>query len=309
MTNSRKVHRPLGTTGIVVPPICFGSAALGNVGRVIPEQSKLEICGEWFRGASPPVWIDADYRHGEGMALEVLGRMLGRLDVASEEVVITVRLGEDANGIDAAACWERSCRLLGDAYRPKLVSVSDTNHAALQTATQLKAAGLVKCLGIVISNLHDRPHDAADRVSAAEPDWVQLTGGFTVMRQHPTTVALLEELATQQIPVVLSGVFEGGFLVGGNHVDGRTVSAENSDHRALFAWRKAFVALCDGHGLRPAHACLQFALSAPGAAAVRIESSYADRVAENIQSVHQGVPGNFWDSMKEEGLLREGYLL
>ena len=309
MTNARKEHRPLGKTGIVVPPICFGSAALGNVGRVIPEQSKLEICGEWFRAAAPPVWIDADYRHVEGMTLEVLGRMLGRLDVASDEVVITVRLGEDANGIDATTCWERSCRLLGDAYRPKLVTVSDTNGEALQTAKHLKADGLVKGVGIVISNFHDCLHDAADLARAAEPDWVQLTGRFTVMRQDPAAVALLTELAARQIPVILSGVFEGGFLVGGNHLDCRVVSAENPDHRALFAWRKAFVALCDGHGLRPAHVCLQFALSAPGVAAVRIESSYADRVAENIRSVHQGVPGNFWASMKEEGLLREDYLL
>ena len=76
MTSARNEHRLLGTTGISIPPICFGSAALGNACRVIPEQSKLEICGEWFRGTSPPVWIDADYQHGDGLALEVLGRML-----------------------------------------------------------------------------------------------------------------------------------------------------------------------------------------------------------------------------------------
>ena len=304
-------------TGIAVPPICFGSAALGNVGRVIPEQSKLEICGEWLRGAWPTVWIEVDYRHGDGMALEVLGRLLGRLDVPSEEIVINLRLdrdlsirGEvDADDMDAAACWERSCRLLGDAYQPKLVSVSGTNHGALQTAKQLKADGLVKGVGIVINNLHDSLRDAAGRMSAAEPDWVQLTGGFTVMRQHPAAVALLEGLATRHIPAVLSGVFEGGFLVGGNQFDCRVVSAENPDHRAHFAWRKAYVALCDGHGIRPAHACLQFALLTPGVTAVRIESAYADRVAENIRSVHQSVPANFWASMKEEGLLPEDYLL
>ena len=108
MTNARNEHWPLGTTGIAVPPICFGSAALGNVGRVIPEQSKLEICGEWLHGPSPPLWIEADYRHGDGMALEVLGRLLGRLDVASErglrqvEGLRSPRTARDSAGDSAA---------------------------------------------------------------------------------------------------------------------------------------------------------------------------------------------------------------
>jgi hypothetical protein len=40
-----------------------------------------------------------------------------------------------------------------------------------------------------------------------------------------------------------------------------------------------------------------------------LETSYADRVAENVQAVRHKVPENFWQSMKEEGLLTGGDVL
>src|SRR3954464_1409153 len=82
-------HRqPLGASGLTVPPIIFGTAVLANKPEVIPEQRKLAICGEWFQHVEPPVFVDVSYKHGDGMALEVLARLLSRLDVSSDEVVV-----------------------------------------------------------------------------------------------------------------------------------------------------------------------------------------------------------------------------
>jgi D-threo-aldose 1-dehydrogenase len=86
-------------------------------------------------------------------------------------------------------------------------------------------------------------------------------------------------------------------------LDGLPASAEDEAQRGLLAWRKAFVALCDGHGIMPAHACIQFALSVPGIVAVQLDSSQLDRVAANIRSGFVDMPANFWMSMIEEGLL------
>ncbi len=287
-------HRPLGGTGWHVPTIVFGTAALGNVGRVITEQAKVAIIGEWFRQVRPPVFIEAAYEHGNGMALEVLGRVLRRLDVASDEVVIQLAVAGRV-----AECWEKSCRLLGEAYRPKLIAVRAADEDGWRAARELKAAGETRGVGVVASNWRA----ARDCPATGEADWITLAGGCTVMRHPPDVLAFLIELASRQIPVILAGVFDCGFLVGGNRLDGRLVSAENPADRSLFSWRKAFVALCDGHGITPAHACIQFALLLPGVVAVRVGSSYADRVAANIGSAYAGVPENFWASTREEGLL------
>jgi len=305
--------RQTSIDGIGLPPICLGTSAFGNVRRVIPEQSKLEICGAWFRGDLRPVWIDVDYRHGDGAALEVVGRMLRRLDATSDEIAIALKLGASSvlRGTDdraedcADASWNRSSRLLGDEYRPKFVYAAADDEASLRTARRLKAEGMVRSVGILVSDAES----AGEQIAAFQPDWVTLAGGFTVMHQRPATVALIRDLAARRIPIILASVFDCGFLLGGHSLHGRVITPEDLKERALLAWRKSFVALCDAHGIRPAHACIQFALSTPGVTAVCAESSYADRTAENIRSAQQAVPAHFWASMKEEGLLPDDHAL
>lgn len=287
----------IGKLGITVPPIVFGTAALGNVTRVIPEQRKLEICGEWFKHVKPPAFIDAAYKHGEGLALEVLGRMLRRLDVEGNEVIIHLTLDADR----VAEEWEKSCRLLGSEYRPKLISICGTNESAWQAARDLKAAGQVLGAGVATKDFD------ALRSLLPPVDWMVLTGGFTPMRHSAELLASMAELAARQVPIIVSDMFDDGFLVGNNHFDGRVLNGDDQADRSLLAWRTSFVALCHGHGVTPAHASIQFALSCPGVVAVLVNSSHPDRVAENAVSVQRPVPDIFWASMKEEGLIAADY--
>lgn len=290
-------HVPLGSTRVEIPPIVFCSASLGNVTRVITEQAKVAICGEWFRHLEPPVVCHTSYRYGDGVALEVLGRALRRFEVPGREIAIELSIEGEVGDIKGS--WDKSCWLLGTEYRPKLISIKNLDAVNWQAAANLKAANAVQGVGI-----ETRDWQAVARgVAAIKPDWVTFAGGCTVMRHATDCLALLTELASQQIPVILAGVFDGGFLVGGNRLDGRPVSFDVEEQRAFISWRKAFVALCDGHGISPAHACIQFALSLPGVVAVQIDSSYSDRVSENIRSAFVEVPANFWASMREEGLL------
>jgi D-threo-aldose 1-dehydrogenase len=288
---------PFGGLGLAIPPIVFGTAALGNVPQVIPEQRKLEICGEWFQHVEPPVFIDAAYEHGDGLALEVLGRMLRRLDVGGDEVVVHLALDADR----VADEWEKSCQLLGSEYMPKLVSICDADEDAWRSVSELKATGAVLGAGLMTS-------DFGGLNSLAPPaDWVVLTGGFTVMRHRSELLAAMAELAARQIPIVVSGVFEDGFLVGSNRFGGRVLGADDPADRSLLAWRTSFAALCLGHGVTPDQACIQFALLGPGVVAVMLNSSYPDRVAENVGCAQRMVPDIFWASMKEEGLLEADY--
>src|SRR5438105_11629397 len=116
MPIKRDHFRQFSGTGLVVPPIVSGTAALANVPTVIPEQRKLAICGEWFRHVEPPVFVDVAYKDGDGLALEVLGRMLRRLEVSGDEVIVHLTVGPN----QPITVWEKSCRLLGSEYRPKL---------------------------------------------------------------------------------------------------------------------------------------------------------------------------------------------
>ncbi len=267
---------PLGITGVQIAPVVFCAASLGNVKRVITEHAKVEICSEWLQRIRPVV-IHVAYEFGDGIALEVLGRTLRRLEIPAHEIVIELSI---STGSGIRESWEKSCWLLGTEYRPKLLSIKEPDEASWQEAVNLKNAKVVQGVGFAAEDWEA----ALVGLRSIEPDWVTLSGGCTVLRHSPDRLAFVAELMGRHIPVILSGIFEGGFLVGGGRLDDRAVSSEDDAQRGLLAWRKAFVALCDGHGITPAHACIQFALSLPGVVAVQLDSSYLDRVAENIRS-------------------------
>lgn len=167
MSLSAANYRPLGKTGLSVPPIVFGCSALGNLYQVIPDVAKLEIVSEWFEHVSPPVFVDTAGKYGAGLALEVLGSALAKFEIPPEDVLISSKLGwkraplvtpeptfeagvwmdieHDAvqlisyDGI--LECWEESCQLLGGEYRPRLVSVHDPDEylaAALSPADRAR---------------------------------------------------------------------------------------------------------------------------------------------------------------------------
>jgi D-threo-aldose 1-dehydrogenase len=326
----------------------FGTSVLGNAFLNIPDSTKAAIISEWFRHVAPPLFIDTAGKYGAGMALEVIGRVLDRLEISPQEVVINnklawkraplkgtepdfepgvwVNLQHDAElciSYDGMLeCWEEGCRLLGGRFVPQLASVHDPDEylaaatspsdherrlddslGAFRALDELKDAGLV--VGIGVGAKDWRTVMAID--AAVNLDWVMLANSFTVMNHPAELIQFIASLAERRIAIVNSAVFHAGFLVGGRYFDYRIANRDDSGDRRLFDWRKSFVALCEGHGISPAHACVQFGLSAPGIVAVALNTSHPDRIADNVESVLRKVPDSFWSSMKEEGLLAADY--
>ncbi len=341
---SAENYRPFGKTGLKVPPIVFGCSALGNLYQVIPDVTKLEIVSEWFEHVAPPVFIDTAGKYGAGLAMEVLGQSLAKFEIPPGDVLISSKLGWKRaslttseptfepgvwKGIEHDAvqrisydgileCWEECCRLLGDAYKPRLVSVHDPDEylavaaspddrqrrfsdivGAYRALTELKVQGQVISVGVGAKDWRV----VQEIVDAVALDWVMLANSLTVLRHPPELLAFIARLVEQDIAIINSAVFHAGFLVGGKYFDYRVVKPENDADRSLFAWRKSFVALCEAHGISPMHACVQFGLSVPGVVAVALNTSHADRIRENVAAVATPVPPQFWASLKEEGLV------
>jgi D-threo-aldose 1-dehydrogenase len=154
-------HSPLGTSGVRVPPLVFGTSCLGNLYEALPRETKLAISREWFAHVPAPVVLDSAGKYGAGLALEMIGANLRELGTAPDAVVISNKLGwlrtplvaaeptfepgvwaglqHDAEQrIDYAgimACWEQGCELLGEPYRPQLASVHDPDEYLAAAAT------------------------------------------------------------------------------------------------------------------------------------------------------------------------------
>jgi D-threo-aldose 1-dehydrogenase len=144
----------LGKTGPHVPPILFGTSALGNLYSAHPKERKLAVLREMFRDARGPVALDSAGKYGAGLALETIGDGLRALGVSAEEVLISNKLGWlrvplrgpeptfepgvwfglEHDAVQAIGhegilrCWEQGCALLGPPFRPALVSVHDPDE-------------------------------------------------------------------------------------------------------------------------------------------------------------------------------------
>lgn len=339
-------RRTLGNAGPRWPRIIFGTSCLGNLYAALSDPTKLDICREWFRNADAPVFLDTAGKYGAGLALETIGRNLRQLGVAPERVVISNKLGwkrapldgpeptfepgvwakleHDAKlciGYDGILeCWREGCELLGAPYSTELVSVHDPDEY-LQAATsdadrgqrlanildayralkELQRNGEVKAVGVGSKDWHViRQID-----SAVSLDWVMLANSLTIFNHPPELLQFVSDLASRGVVVINSAVFHAGFLTGGRFFDYRVPSP--TDDGPLFAWRARFQELCRRHDVKPAVACVQFALSPPGIAAVALNSSRPCRVSENIAAIEASVPRSFWADAKDAGLIASGY--
>lgn len=150
MNNRKK----FGKTGFFIPQIVYGTSYLGNLYYEIEESVKLEIVKKWFECTEKPVFIDTAGKYGAGLALEMIGKLLSKLNISEDEIVISNKLGWSRiplttpeptfeKGVWAGIkhdavqnisyegiidCWEQGNELLGGYYKAQLVSVHDPDE-------------------------------------------------------------------------------------------------------------------------------------------------------------------------------------
>lgn len=338
------VYHEIGSTGIRIPSVVFGTSALGNLYTALDDEVKLDIVREAFRHVPGTVVFDSAGKYGAGLALEKLGECLHRLDIDPQRVVISNKLGwkrialttpeptfeagvwkdlkndaiQDISYEGILCCYEQGNMLLGGKYVPQLVSVHDPDEyldaadspddrkmrmtnivEAYRALSDLKAQGKVKAIGVgaknwkIIRELH----------SLVELDWVMFANSMTILHHPQELIDFMVQLKHENISIINSAVFHAGFLIGGDYYDYRLLQPDSDENRRLFDWRNRFFELCRQFNLKPAVACVQFGLAAPGVYSIALNTSKPSNILANVESVTTTVPADFWKAMKHEGLI------
>ncbi|MFM6975367.1 MAG: aldo/keto reductase [Sphingobacteriaceae bacterium] len=327
--------------------IVFGTSALGNLYTALSLAEKQAIVSECFKHAEKPVLFDSAGKYGAGLALDALGTCLNDLAIAPEAVQISNKLGwlrvplsgdepTFEKGVwkdleyDAVQkisyegileCFEQGNALL-KGYSAQLVSVHDPDEylsragskaeeaqlyedilEAYRALFDLKKAGKVLAVGI-----GSKDWRVIERLSkVVELDWVMFANSFTIMHHPEPLLNLMQELHSRGVKIINSAVFHGGFLMGSDFYNYQPVSRSNPEQARLYQWRDELEQLCREFDIKPAAACVQFALSAPGIASIALNTSNAARVKENVALTAQTIPAAFWDKMKAAGLIQAAY--
>jgi D-threo-aldose 1-dehydrogenase len=330
---------------INLPPVVFGTSGLGNLFVALDDRAKSEIVQECVRLTNGPVVFDSAGKYGAGLALEVLGKCLQGLNVKPEDVFISNKLGwvrtelktEEPTfepGVwkdlkyDAVQkisydgiieCFEQGNELL-NGYIPKMVSVHDPDeyiatakdreHAqqlyedildAYEALYDLKNQGKIKAIGVGAKDWKIIKRIAGD----VHLDWVMIANSLTIKTHLKNLLDFIMELNSKGVVVINSAVFHSGFLVGSDYFDYKKLSPQIDSE--LYQWRSEFFDVCKAFNVKPAEACVQFALHIPGVKSVALNTSDAKRVKENLALANVVIPNEFWEEMKAKNLISQEY--
>ncbi|MFO7656125.1 MAG: aldo/keto reductase [Bacteroidales bacterium] len=337
----------LGKSGMSIPPVIFGTSALGNLYAEIAYDVKLELVKKCFEHVASPVVFDSAGKYGAGLALVILGKCLEQLEILPEDVIISNKLGwqqvplttdepafekgvwknisHDAiqtisyDGI--IKCFEQGNILLGK-YKPGLISVhdpdeyiaqgADTNDRKrlyLQICDAYRALAGLKKSGLVSGiGVGAKDWHIIEKLSEdVDLDWVMFANSMTIFRHPPELLAFMEKLHSRDIGIINSAVFNAGFLTGGEYFDYVKIKPGTPENNNIFRWREEFFEVCRKFDVKPYIACVHFAMTPPGVASISLNTSNPERIKNNIESVSAVIPDLFYHEMKKRKLIDPDY--
>lgn len=331
------------SASLLLPKIIFGTSGLGNLYQAVPYEEKKEIVRQCIlHSAGKPVF-DSAGKYGAGLSLEVLGACLSELDIHPEDILISNKLGwlrtqlsgpepsfEKGVWVDLQhdavqkisyhgilECFEQGNTLLGK-YSAQLVSVHDPDEY-LATATseahekelyqdilnayialgELKRDGKVRAIGVGAKDWKVIRRIAADITL----DWVMIANSLTVYSHPQELLDFIGELASKNVSVINSAVFNGGFLTGSDYFNYQLADRNSEKGKLLYEWRDRFYKLCDQYHIQPAEACVDYGLHIPGVKSIAMNTTRPEKVKINIAMANQQIPAAFWEAMQQEGLI------
>jgi len=333
----------LDKASLDLPPIIFGTSGLGNLFVALDEEEKLNIVSECIRLSGGKVVFDSAGKYGAGLALETLGKCLGKLNIPQENVVISNKLGwlrtklkteeptfepgvwknlkHDAvqkisyEGI--IECFDQGNELL-NGYIPQMVSVHDPDEYISTAKDDHHAEKLYTDILAAYDALYDlKKHGKVKFIGVGaknwkiikrlandvQLDWIMIANSMTIKHHPQELLDFIAEMERKGVYVVNSAVFHSGFLVGSNHFDYRLIERGTSQNDALYKWRDHFFEKCDKFNINPSEACVQFSLNVPGVKSIALNTTNAARVQSNLGMLDANIPSEFWQELKINDLI------
>lgn len=291
--------RPLGSTGLVVDPLCFGTAELGDLGNfpyTVGEERAVATARAIFDGPIRCADTAAGYAESErrlGIALHERGGLPDGFVLMTK---VTCRIADGASARDETRrSVERSLRLLG-LQRLQMVFLHNPDFSTFEkvmapdgpfeAVRACRDEGLVEHIGVAGGEL-----DIMMRcVETGAFEAVLCHNRFTLLNR---AAGPLWDLARARGMATLNGaVYGGGILSKGPGTDARYAYTPAAPEVLAKAFR--LQAICDRYQVPLAAAALQISLREPRIDTTIVGISRPERVAETIALAHHPVPAALW---------------
>src|SRR5207248_5131628 len=300
-------RRALGSTGLLVTPLCIGTAELGGMPAVytysVGEEQALATLRAVLDG--PINFLDTAAGYGDGESERRIGSVLRERGGLPPGFVLATKADRDpqtgdASGAQMRRSVERSLRLLG-LERLQLVYIHDPEYAMtfeqamardgpVEALQRCKEEGLVEHLGMA-----GGPVDLMIR-------YVQ-TGAFEVVLSHNRYTLLnvaaerLWDVAAQcGVAAINAAPYGGGLLSKGPSTFPRYAYRDASGD--LVERARRIEAICARYNVPLAAAALQFSMRDPRIVSTIIGISRPERLAHTVALAEHPIPDDLWAELE-----------
>lgn len=297
---------PLGTSGLSLTSICFGTSALGNMpdtyGYAVDEERARATVRAIFDG--PANVIDTSRNYGFGRSEQRVGEVIRERGGLPDGFVLSTKLDRDMDtgafdGARARQSLEESLETLGLDSIP-LLHLHDPEHTrsvdevtgkdgALAELMKMKEEGLAKAVGLAAGNV--------DVMMPILRDWdfdAMITHSrFTLVNRNADD--MIEFAHSRDIAVLNAAPYGSGILAKGTANHSRYVYQEATE--AMLEPIRKVEAICERHGVPIGAAALQFSMRDPRIASTICGVSRPERVAETVTWANWPVPDQAWEDL------------
>ena len=305
--NGRSLQsRPLGNTGLLVTPLCFGCASLGDMPETFGFSVAKDQAHETLRAAfeSPVNFLDTAASYGNGESEARIGEVLRELGGVPPGYVIATKADRDLSigdfsGEQMRRSVERSLRLLRLDRLP-LLYLHDPEHAsyeeimspggAVEVLVGLTEEGIIEHLGVA-----GGPIELMIRyVETGLFEAVITHNRYTLINR--TALPLLDVATDLRVPVLNAAPYGSGILVKGPDAYARYAYQKAPDE--LIETVRAMSEVCQEYDVPLAAAALQFSMKDPRVVSTIVGLSRPERVKQTLDLATQPIPDELWPRLE-----------
>ena len=299
--------RSIGTTGIEVTPICFGTSGLSNMpdtyGYGVDEARARETLEAMFEG--PVNFLDTSNNYGFGRSETRIGDAIRARGGLPEGFVVSTKLDRDqeTDRFDASRARrsiEESLTRLGldhvgilhlhDPEYARDLSEVTREGGALDELFKLKEEGIAKAVGLAMGRidvmfpiLRDRPFDAL--ISHNRFSLLNRSAG-----------EMFDFAADKGIAILNAAPYAGGVLAKGSAEMPRITYQEASSEELEPV--RAIEAVCARHTIAPGAVALQFSMRDPRVTSTIAGVSAPERIRQTLDWAGAEIDSAAWKEIE-----------
>jgi D-threo-aldose 1-dehydrogenase len=330
-------RRDLGTTGLKVSELGFGTAPLGNLFRPLPDAiardtlAAAEKAGFGYYDTAPFYGFGLSerrlgdaLRHRKDIVLSTkVGRLLKQVSGPVDERIVRHGYATpmpfepvyDYSYDGVMRSYEESLQRLG-LSRIDILYIHDigrlthgeqnaarmaelTKGGGIKALEELRAARQIAGFGMGVNEVPA----CLEVMDHARLDVILLAGRYTLLEQTPLD-DLFPRCVAADTAIVVGGPYNSGILAVGTRCGAPLFYNYEPAPADVIEKVRRIEAVCDRHAVPLAAAALQFPLANPLVASVIPGLDSPDRVTQTVALHGHKIPSALWQDLRNENLLR-----